>query len=292
MDDLDKELEKLRRVSSPLGRIYQPPDPKLPKVFGNMYEIGSCSRKLGYRYLGYESGPHSYPAWKSFTISRAGESFVKERLAHKGFKIIGKNKDVELMGFTGRIDGVIIKDKKLLLLECKTIQDSEKLERLIHNGVKKANKLYYSQIQAYLASISNVKACLLIILGSEEETWDDSRWHEEIVPADLNFQAYLQRKIQLLREKVERGELPFPEDDIDEKECEYCDYRHHCKEPERSSWQRASQRKGDQTHAHSANSESTVLSCENCKQKLRVPTNRGRIRIRCPKCGYKWEWEA
>lgn len=280
MDDLDKDIEKLRGYSSPLGKIYQPPKPKPAKIFGNMYEVGSCSRKLGYRYLNYAALPHSFPTWKSFIVSRAGESFVKERLTQKGYKIIGKNKDVELMGFTGRIDGIIVKDNELFLLECKTILDPEKLEFLIRHGVKEGNRAYYSQIQAYLSSIRNVKKCLLIVLGSDDESWDDTHWHEEIVLADTNFQDYVRNKISQLKSTVEKGELPLPEENLEEKECEYCNYRHHCKEHGRTVRQHSS-----------VNSDSTILSCKGCKQLLRVPANRGLIRIRCPKCGHQEEWE-
>ena len=34
------------------------------------------------------------------------------------------------------------------------------------------------------------------------------------------------------------------------------------------------------------------FSCPYCKQKVRVPKGRGRIRIRCPKCGGEFEKET
>jgi hypothetical protein len=33
-----------------------------------------------------------------------------------------------------------------------------------------------------------------------------------------------------------------------------------------------------------------IITCVKCPQQLRVPNDRGRIRITCPACGTKWEW--
>jgi hypothetical protein len=33
-----------------------------------------------------------------------------------------------------------------------------------------------------------------------------------------------------------------------------------------------------------------ILRCAKCAQQVRVPIDRGRIRITCPTCGTKWEW--
>jgi hypothetical protein len=38
-------------------------------------------------------------------------------------------------------------------------------------------------------------------------------------------------------------------------------------------------------------SETTILPCPKCSQKVRVPSDRGRLKIRCPKCNYTWAWE-
>jgi hypothetical protein len=35
---------------------------------------------------------------------------------------------------------------------------------------------------------------------------------------------------------------------------------------------------------------STVLSCTNCGQRLRVPTGIGPLWVTCPKCRYGWQW--
>lgn len=36
----------------------------------------------------------------------------------------------------------------------------------------------------------------------------------------------------------------------------------------------------------------TVLPCPMCSQQLRVPTDLGDLRLTCPRCGYRWDWNA
>ncbi|MEY2977973.1 MAG: hypothetical protein RLZZ435_2112 [Cyanobacteriota bacterium] len=33
-----------------------------------------------------------------------------------------------------------------------------------------------------------------------------------------------------------------------------------------------------------------IITCSNCKQKLRVPTNRGNLDVSCPSCSNSWSW--
>jgi hypothetical protein len=33
-----------------------------------------------------------------------------------------------------------------------------------------------------------------------------------------------------------------------------------------------------------------VLTCPRCNQKLRIPTDKGDLSVRCPKCRHAWEW--
>ena len=37
-------------------------------------------------------------------------------------------------------------------------------------------------------------------------------------------------------------------------------------------------------------SSKTILACPTCKQRLNVPTNRGELRLTCPKCRTNWLW--
>lgn len=34
-----------------------------------------------------------------------------------------------------------------------------------------------------------------------------------------------------------------------------------------------------------------ILPCKQCGQKLRIPTNRGRLQVRCPSCGYRFLYD-
>lgn len=34
-----------------------------------------------------------------------------------------------------------------------------------------------------------------------------------------------------------------------------------------------------------------IVICQNCQQKLRVPTNRGALSLKCPKCQHSWSWK-
>jgi hypothetical protein len=33
-----------------------------------------------------------------------------------------------------------------------------------------------------------------------------------------------------------------------------------------------------------------IIACLICEQKLRVPMDKGDLSVRCPKCGYSWDW--
>lgn len=35
----------------------------------------------------------------------------------------------------------------------------------------------------------------------------------------------------------------------------------------------------------------TTIQCGSCKQQLRLPINRGKLQVTCPKCSYSFEWE-
>jgi hypothetical protein len=34
----------------------------------------------------------------------------------------------------------------------------------------------------------------------------------------------------------------------------------------------------------------TILPCPNCRQRLRVPINRGDLTLTCPTCRWRWDW--
>ncbi|MDJ0582460.1 SMI1/KNR4 family protein [Crocosphaera sp.] len=38
--------------------------------------------------------------------------------------------------------------------------------------------------------------------------------------------------------------------------------------------------------------EKVIVVCPNCSQKLRVPVNLGKLRVRCPKCKHDWFWSS
>jgi hypothetical protein len=38
------------------------------------------------------------------------------------------------------------------------------------------------------------------------------------------------------------------------------------------------------------NPNATILPCPNCRQRLRVPTDRGDLALTCPSCRWRWDW--
>lgn len=237
----------------------------MSKEFGNIFEIGSCNRKLGYRYLNYEAQPYTYPTWKGFQMSRLAESFVKETLVQKGYKIIGKNKDVQFEGFTGRIDGLVIRNNEPVLLECKMVINEEKYELVKSHGLKSGNKFHYAQIQTYLASpsLNKLRNCLVVVLDNNESTWDDACWHEEMIAIDFEFQQYLKNKISKLKEAVYDGNLPFPDPSVETNECAYCIYRNLCKYQDGR----------------------IIVPCHKCSVKNKLQIARLNRRAKCGNCG-------
>ena len=38
--------------------------------------------------------------------------------------------------------------------------------------------------------------------------------------------------------------------------------------------------------------DSRLIECENCQAKLRVPTDKGTVKVTCPKCQHEFSWSA
>lgn len=35
-----------------------------------------------------------------------------------------------------------------------------------------------------------------------------------------------------------------------------------------------------------------VIDCPNCNAKLRLPRNKGKIKVKCPKCSHDFQWDS
>jgi hypothetical protein len=193
---------------------------------GNIFEIGSCSRRIVYKALGkWGDFGFGFKAWEAFYVGRAGESYIKDILYKKrGFKIIVKQKDVTFLGFTGRIDGLILINNKVNLLECKTIPDPSKYKAFVESKLQQEHPSYYAQIQAYMAATKTEK-CLLIILGD-----DPDAWNEIYIPLDIAAVSELRQKVATVKEAFIKAELPKGDPYVHPVlECDYCPYRSYCR---------------------------------------------------------------
>ena len=45
------------------------------------------------------------------------------------------------------------------------------------------------------------------------------------------------------------------------------------------------------TPAMTGNHSNAILVCPRCRQQLRVPMDKGELRVRCPKWSCKWDWK-
>lgn len=192
---------------------------------GNIFEIGNCNRRILYKALGkWGDFGFSFKAWEAFYVGRAGESYIKDILYKRGYKIIVKQKDVSFQGFTGRIDGLILINNKLNLLECKTIPDSFKYKAFVESNLRQEHPSYYAQIQAYMAA-TKAENCLLIILGDDLDAWNEMQ-----IPLDHAAVSALRQKAATVKEAFIKEELPNGNPyNHPVLECDYCPYQSYCR---------------------------------------------------------------
>ena len=294
LDGLDDILNKLGRYKCPLGDLDDKMPAQSPSNSIQMFEIGSCSKKLAYKLMGYSALPYNFATQRNFEISRKGEAYAKARLIQDGYEIHHQKYGVEFMGITGQIDGIIIFNNEPHLLEVKSVVKYSNFKYLLEEGILN-NKFIYSQIQAYLASISKVKRCLLVLQGGfDTGDWETCN-HKMVVDANREYQSKLKDKITKIKIKVTSDELPHPDNDVTEEECNNCNYRNHCKGASNVRQSHVTKNGTEKIfplkNEEAVKGESTILSCGGCKRLLRVPTNRGKLKIRCPKCGYQEEFQ-
>jgi Zn finger protein HypA/HybF involved in hydrogenase expression len=39
------------------------------------------------------------------------------------------------------------------------------------------------------------------------------------------------------------------------------------------------------------NRNAVVVECDQCRQRLQIPADKGELRVRCPRCGRCWDWK-
>jgi len=197
-----------------------------PRNYLGMSEVGHvCNRFIWFRFRQFTKIPMESRMFLLFRFGDKVEELICTYLRSAGYKLENAWPDPQaaysaLGGvLKGHSDGVIYLPEGKSLLECKSA-NKKKFQAFVLAGVRATYEKYYWQSQLYMGCGGLARA-LFVILNK-----DDSNIHTEIVPfnqADFNF--ILARVAGICQSPIwpEIKDLP---------DCEYCEYRLHCKTDE------------------------------------------------------------
>ena len=198
----------------------------------------SCSRKIQYRYMGYEPDSErdfNAQTLRIFQFGHEIEESVAQWLKQAGFDLKVVDKNGEQFGFSiaddqirGHIDGVICGGEMdiqyPMLWECKSANE-RKFKEFQNKGVALANPVYAAQValyQAYMQLTEN--PCLFTVLNK-----NTSEIYYELVPFNQPLAQEISDKAVKILEASKANEiLPRIAQTRDYFSCKYCEYQDKC----------------------------------------------------------------
>lgn len=183
-----------------------------PRTYLGMSGLAEeCDAKqwLGFHWAAVPK--HQAKTERTFNLGHAFEAIIIAQLKEAGlevFRVLADGTEVEMFGHRdeeqeefigfaghakghndGRVRGVIEAPKTVHLLEIKTMKDSS-FKEVVSKGVKKANAVYYGQVQRYMKATKLTRTLFVAINKNTSEL------HIERIEEETAYQAEVVRKEQ------------------------------------------------------------------------------------------------
>jgi hypothetical protein len=198
----------------------------------------SCSRKIQYRYMGYEADEgrgFSANTLRIFQFGHEIEDSVAQWLKNANFDLRTEDKKGEQFGFSiadgeikGHIDGVICGGPVDMgypcLWENKSAND-KKFREFMMKGVARTNPVYAAQIALYQAYMNLTEhPCLFTVLNK-----NTSQIYYELVPFNKSLAQEMSDKAVNILEATKANEvLPRVAFSKDFFDCKWCEFQDRC----------------------------------------------------------------
>lgn len=213
-------------------------NPEKPRSYLGASRLGhECARALQYEFYNTPKD-HDFngQTLRTFAIGHALEDLAVEWLQSAGLDLRTRDKEGKQFGFVtgkgkikGHIDGVIIAGPEELgpyprLWECKTAS-AKKWREFEKNKLKKANQIYFIQVQIYMAyMVLTDNPALFTVINK-----DDSTLYHEDVPFDLSAAQDASDRAARIIQSCEAGELlPREYPSADFFMCKFCPWGVRC----------------------------------------------------------------
>lgn len=245
-ESLDDALVKARQEEYERGRGSGQGDVARKRIGGGYIGL-ECGRELAFRYhkAEKEDRPSVVGPGELQRHAEAGhwtEAKTAEWLRMAGVDLRTEKEDGRQFGYkaawdqaTGQariaaeIDGVILglpgHMADLLPLPClweSKKATAKKWKKFASNGVKKADKKYYGQLQTNMAYLS-VEHTLFSMLNL-----DDMKFYWELVPFDREHAQHLTDRAVTVLQTESPFEMPRVTNDRSDWRCKFCDYQEQC----------------------------------------------------------------
>jgi len=188
-------------------------------------QVGSdCMREMFYILHWAEDQTYDLRIGRIFSTGHIMEKFMIESLEKAGMIVEDQQDYVPgLWGhIKGSIDGIVSNvpgyENERLLLEMKTANDRS-WKSISKEGVKRAHKKHYGQIQMYMGRL-RLKNALYMVYNK-----NDSSYYTEIVPFNSN---YFKEKEVALADMMLSEHIPMKIGDVTWHECRMCNFKGVC----------------------------------------------------------------
>lgn len=197
-------------------------------------QIGKCLRQQYYSIMGYEAEPLNPRAKMTFLFGDIIEAVVVALAKASGVELVDQQREVNIDGVKGHIDGIVKDDGNLYLFECKSMSDAS-FKQLLNKGLTD-DFGYLTQCNVYMHALGIGRAFLVAVNKNtghitEVEIEKDEKLIKNAIDNIKILRQYLakeempERKYEPVdevkfRKKTGRKILPF--------NCAYCGYKLHC----------------------------------------------------------------
>lgn len=198
------------------------------KPIYRMSSAGYCPRRLGAIRLGMEANP--VPEWVKQSAEEGNwhEERIKNELREKGNIVYSEQEELRIEQPTfilvGHIDGKVQDfDRNILLLEVKSMSQFQ-YAKWIKGGFA-AFPHYAAQLACYFTG-SRMDNCLYAV-KNRNNGQRDFRIVNKLDNKLFEIEPIL-KKISIVEELAQRGELYEIDYDVNDDECNFCEYKYLC----------------------------------------------------------------